>query len=221
MWRSSKHGVIHHLEPDTGRAPVCQTCHMDAGNHAVRTGWGFLALRLPIRDKEWADAQMKVIRALGPWGQDEKGMTERIGAVKALDLARLTDEAFRNERRRMVAICGRCHSRNFAAEQLAAGDKLIRESTLIVAEAVDTVQALYDDGVLPARKDGSKRVDLLLFYESPTPIEQELYEMFLFHRQKVFQGVMHTNPDYAHWYGWAKMKSSLVKIRAMAAALRK
>lgn len=221
MWRSSKHGVIHHLTPDSGRAPVCQTCHMDAGNHAVKTGWGFLALRLPIHDKVWADAQMKVLKAIGPWGWDDKGMADRVGAIKALDLARLSDEEFQAKRREMIAICSRCHSRNYVAEHLAAGDKLIRESTLVMAEGIDAVQALYNDGVLPKTKDGPKHADLLLFYDSPTPIEQELYEMFLFHRQKLFQGVMHTNPDYAHWYGWAKMKTSLVKIKAMAAAMRK
>ena len=29
-------------------APTCQTCHMQEGNHEVRTAWGFLAVRLPM-----------------------------------------------------------------------------------------------------------------------------------------------------------------------------
>lgn len=38
-------------------APRCQTCHMQEGNHAVRTAWGFLAVRLPMpEDEEWAEA---------------------------------------------------------------------------------------------------------------------------------------------------------------------
>ena len=49
MWSSSKHGVIHHTDGGSGRAPVCQTCHMQDGDHAVMTGWGFLGLRLPDR----------------------------------------------------------------------------------------------------------------------------------------------------------------------------
>jgi hypothetical protein len=220
MWRSSKHGVIHHVEPKTGRAPVCQTCHMDKGNHAVKTGWGFLALRLPIDDKEWAEAQMKVIKAVGPWGVDEKGMGDRVGAIKALDLARLSDDEFKAKRGEMIKICSRCHSSRFAKEHLGAADQIIRESTILMARAIDLVQGLYDDRILPRTPDGPKKVDLLLFYDSPTPIEQELYQMFLFHRQKAFQGAIHSNPDYSHWYGWAPMKTSFVKIRSMAADIR-
>jgi hypothetical protein len=31
---------------------------------------------------------------------------------------------------------------------------------------------------------------------------------------------MHANPDYMHWYGWAEMKSDLVKIRERAEEIR-
>jgi len=68
--------------------------------------------------------------------------------------------------------------------------------------------------------DGPSHPDLLLFYDSPTEIEQELYKMFLFHRQKAFQGAVHSNPDYLHWYGWAPMKTSMQKIRALDKAMR-
>ena len=44
--------------------------------------------------------------------------------------------------------------------------------------------------------------------------------MFLFHRQKAFQGAIHVNPDYTHWYGWAPMKSSMQRIEALAQAMR-
>ncbi len=51
MYSSSKHGVRHSLKqsgilPESAAAPTCQTCHMREGNHAVMTGWGFLAVRL-------------------------------------------------------------------------------------------------------------------------------------------------------------------------------
>jgi hydroxylamine dehydrogenase len=44
--------------------------------------------------------------------------------------------------------------------------------------------------------------------------------MFLFHRQKTYQGAMHVNPDYMHWYGWGEMKSDLVKIKERAEEIR-
>jgi hydroxylamine dehydrogenase len=44
MYSSSKHGVRALLKqigilPETAAAPTCQTCHMQDGNHEVRTSW--------------------------------------------------------------------------------------------------------------------------------------------------------------------------------------
>lgn len=50
MYVSSKHGIIWQTDPDSGRAPTCQHCHMNGGNHAVRTPWGFLGLRIPTKE---------------------------------------------------------------------------------------------------------------------------------------------------------------------------
>jgi hydroxylamine dehydrogenase len=220
MWRSSKHGVVHHLDPAAGRAPVCQDCHMQKGDHAVMTGWGFLGLRLPVPDATWQEDTTTIVKAIGPWGRDEKGMEERVGAIKALELARLDEESFQAARAKMVEACARCHSARFGKEHLERADQVIKETTHLMARAVRVVEGLYDDGVLPLAEDGPKRPDLLLFYDSPTEIEQELYRMFLFHRQKAFQGAIHANPDYMHWYGWAPMKSSMQRIEALAKELR-
>jgi hydroxylamine dehydrogenase len=63
--------------------------------------------------------------------------------------------------------------------------------------------------------------DLLQFYEAKTTAEQELYLIFLEYRQRAFQGAFHSNPDYMHWYGWAKVKEAAVRIKEDAARLRK
>ncbi len=220
MWRSSKHGVIHHLDPKSGRAPVCQDCHMQKGDHAVMTGWGFLGLRLPVPDETWQADIMTIVKAIGPWGRDEKGMEARVGAIKALKLARLDEETFQKARTKMIAACAKCHSSRFGKEHLELADEIIKETTHLMARAVRVVEKLYTDGILPLTEDGPKHPDLLLFYESPTEIEQELYKMFLFHRQKAFQGAIHANPDYMHWYGWAPMKSSFQKINKLDKELR-
>ncbi len=221
MWRSSKHGVIHATDGGSGRAPVCQTCHMQEGDHEVMTGWGFLALRLPVPDEQWTADTMTIVRAIGPWGQDEAGMEERIGAIKALKLARLDQESFDETRAKMIKVCATCHSESFGREHLENADEVIRETTHVMAEAVRVIEKLYEDGILPLTADGPKHPDLLLFYDSPTEIEQELYRMFLFHRQKAFQGAIHANPDYMHWYGWGPMKSSFQRIKEMAVEYRK
>jgi hypothetical protein len=221
MWSSSKHGVIHHTDGGSGRAPVCQTCHMQEGDHAVMTGWGFLGLRLPVPDEQWTEDTMTIVKAIGPWGRDEAGMGERVGAIKALKLARLDQESFDEQRAKMIKVCAKCHTESFGREHLENADQVIRETTHVMAEAVRVVEALYDDGILPLTEDGPKHPDLLLFYDSPTEIEQELYRMFLFHRQKAFQGAIHANPDYMHWYGWGPMKSSFQRIKEMAIEYRK
>ena len=148
-------------------------------------------------------------------------MAARVGAIKALKLARLDEESFQALRTKMLDTCTTCHARSYAEGHLRRADEIIRETTHLLAKAVRVVEGLYADGILPTTKDGPKHPDLLLFYESPTEIEQELYRMFLFHRQKAFQGAVHANPDYMHWYGWAKMKSSMQRIKELAAQMRK
>ncbi|MDM8560556.1 multiheme c-type cytochrome [Candidatus Parabeggiatoa sp. HSG14] len=52
MYMSSKHGIVWDIEKNKnvkGRTPTCQYCHMPAGNHTVKTSWGFLALRIPTK----------------------------------------------------------------------------------------------------------------------------------------------------------------------------
>ena len=71
MYSASKHGVRYLLKqsgilPETAAAPKCQTCHMQNGDHGVMTGWGFLAVRLPMPpDKAWADDRAAILQGLG------------------------------------------------------------------------------------------------------------------------------------------------------------
>jgi len=220
MWSTSKHGTIWQIEGNTGRAPTCQTCHMKDGNHAVMTGWGFLALRVPEEDKAWWKDRVTILQALGVL--DRKGNpTERFEAVKAAKLARLTKEDWQHERDRMLDICSECHSRRYAEIQLNQADSIIKAADGLMAEAIRIVQGLYDDGILKKPEGARYAPDLLQFYENPSSIEQELYVMFLEYRMRAFQGAFHMNPDYMHWYGWARMKESLRKIRDEANRLRK
>jgi hypothetical protein len=39
-------------------------------------------------------------------------------------------------------------------------------------------------------------------------------------RMRAFQGAFHANPDYMHWYGWAKVKEAAARIKEEAARLR-
>lgn len=220
MWQTSKHGTIWEIESGSGRAPTCQKCHMHGGDHGVMTAWGFLAVRLPEEDKDWMKDRVAILQALGVL--DGKGNpTERLDVVKKAKVARLTREEFDAQRKRMADVCAECHSSRYVAENLAAGDQIIRESDRIMAEAIRTVKGLYDDGILAKPADWKHAPDLLQFYEAKSAAEQELYLMFMEYRMRAFEGAFHANPDYTHWYGWAKLKEASERIREDAERLRK
>jgi hypothetical protein len=227
MYSSSKHGVRYLLKqitilPETVAAPTCQTCHMQDGNHAVRTAWGFLAVRLPMpEDKQWAADRATILQALGVLDPDGKP-TDRLEVVKMADLARLTQQDWEKERFKMVMTCKQCHSVNFAKAELEKGDQMIKEADRLMAEAIRIIAALYKDGIIPKPKSYAYPFpDLLTFHDAPTVIEQKLFVMFLEHRMRAFQGTFHANPDYALWYGWSEMQRDLTEIKTLAQELRK
>jgi len=226
MYSSSKHGVRHELKdikvlPANAAAPTCQTCHMQDGNHEVRTAWGFLAVRLPLpEDKQWAADRATILEALGVLDPDGKP-TALVNTVKAADLARLTQEDWQRERDKMIKTCNQCHSGNFARQQLQQGDDMIRNADHLMAEAIQIVAGLYHDGVIPKPKNYAYAFpNLLTFHDAPTVIEQKLFVMYLEHRMRTFQGTFHASNDYAMWYGWSEMQRDLTEIKELAATMR-
>lgn len=227
MYSSSKHGVRALLKqngtlPEETVAPTCQTCHLPGGDHAVRTAWGFLAVRLPLpEDEEWAQDQATILKALGvldPQGNP----TGRTDLVKELDLARLTEEDWAGEREKMLTTCTGCHGEKFARKQLELADDMIREADRLMAEAITIVARLYSD--LVAEKPewyAHGYPDVLTFHDAPTVIEQKLFVMYNEHRMRTFQGAFHMNPDYSFWYGWSAMKRDLTEIQALAEEMRR
>jgi len=225
MWSSSKHGVTYLLNREISpenkdRAPKCQTCHMPDGNHRVFSAWGFLGVRLPEDDKEWMGYRVTILKGLGVLDPDGNP-TGRLDIVKAGKVARLTKEAFDEERARFVKICQECHSPNFVNGNFKNADAMLKEADKLFAEAIETVAGLYKDGIIK-QKEGQPYAypDLLTFYNVDTKIEEVLYEMFMDHRMKAFQAGFHMNPDYATWYGFAKMNKDLVEIKELAKKMR-
>jgi hydroxylamine dehydrogenase len=227
MYSASKHGVRALLKqnkvlPEGTAAPTCQTCHMQEGNHEVRTAWGFLGIRLPMpEDPVWKDDRTTILKALGvldPAGQ----ATARLDVVKGAQLVRVTEEDWQKERDKMTATCKQCHAAAFVKSELQKGDMMIKEADHVMAEAIRTVAGLYQDGILKKPESYTYNYpDLLTFHDSPTPIEQKLFVMFLEQRNRTFQGTYHENPDYALWYGWSEMQRSLTDIKSMAQDLRR
>ena len=226
MYSGSKHGVRALLKQngtlhaDTP-APTCQTCHMQEGNHEVRTAWGFLAVRLPMpEDKQWASDRATILKALGVLDPDGNP-TPRLEVVKQAQVVRLTQEGWQKERDKMLKTCNNCHSMNFAKAELAKGDDMIREADRLMAQAIDIVAGLYKDGIIEKPKEYAYAYpDLLTFHDASTPIETTLHEMHLEFRMRTFQGAFHASPDYSMWYGWAAMKKALTEIKYMDKEMR-
>ncbi len=97
---------------------------------------------------------------------------------------------------------------------------MVREADKLFAEAIEIVAGLYRDGIIGRRPDYPPYPDLLAFYDVKTKIEQALYEMFMDHCMKTFQGAFHINYDFPTWYGYAKMKKDLVEIKELAREIR-
>jgi len=227
MYSSSKHGVRNDLkqlkiQTESSAAPTCQTCHMQDGNHEVRTAWGFLAVKLPLpEDPQWKADQVTILQALGVLDPDGKP-TKLLDVVKAADVARLDQQSWQTERDKMLKTCNQCHSGNFAKQQLQYGDDMIKNADHLMAEAIRVIAGLYKDGLLPKPKEYAYAFpNLLTFHDAPTSIEQKLFVMYLEHRMRTFQGTFHNSPDYALWYGWSEMQRDLTEIKEMAAEIRR
>lgn len=234
MWSSSKHGSRWMAKrlgdlPEDAPAPTCQQCHMPGGDHENRTAWGFLGVRLPLpEDPQWAADRVTILKALGVLDPETGKPTARLEAVKALRLARLTEEQWRAERERMIKICSNCHSEAFARQQLEMGDEMMRKADRLMAEAIEIVAGLYKDGILQ-KPEGYPFAypDLLFFMQTGggdlkglSYIEQVLCQMYMKHRMRTYQAFFHVNPDYAYWYGWAMMVKDLGEIQHLAEQLR-
>jgi hydroxylamine dehydrogenase len=219
MWSSSKHGVIHSIDPDSGRAPTCQNCHLVDGTHNNITPWGFLGLRLPEEDDEWMADRAVILQALGVL-DDDGNPTARLDVIAGARVARLDAEEFQTLRDGMTAVCKDCHSKDYVALQMSASENILKDADKLMAEGILVVKDLYDQGVLKLPEGYEFGPDLLQFFSTGSSVEQELFQMFLEYRNRTFMGAFHNNPDYMWWYGYAPMQKSLQTIKDDAALLK-
>jgi hypothetical protein len=234
MWSSAKHGTrwfakdSHNL-PESAPAPKCQDCHLPGGTHENRTAWGFLGVRLPLpKDPQWAADRATILKALGVLNPKTGAPTARLAPVKTVQMVRFTEEEWRTEREKMIKTCSRCHSEKYAREQLAMGDAIMQKADGLLAEAIETVAALYRDGIIKKPDHYAFAYPDFLYFmrtgggniEKASHIDQVLFQMYMKHRMRAYQGFFHVNPDYAYWYGWAMMTKDLTEIKELAATMR-
>ena len=234
MWSSSKHGTRWFAKesgklPESASAPSCQECHMTEGNHENRTAWGFLGVRLPLpEDKQWAADREVILKALGVLSPETGKPTQRLDAVKAVDLVRSSEESWQKEREKMIDTCKKCHAENYVRTQLEMGDAMMQKADRLLAQGIDEVAGLYKEGILVKPDNYSFAYPDFLYFmrtgggnlKQASHIEQVLFEMYMKHRMRTYQGVFHANPDYTYWYGWAMMTKDLTEIKDLAHTMR-
>ena len=237
MFLSSRHGLKYTHEGSSWNfsyprntewpynSPVCITCHMGGGTHAVKTPWGYLSIvgpgvGPPANDTKWWNDNAEILKGLGvltPEGKEGPVLS----VAKEFEVARLSPQEFQTLREGYMATCRRCHSPRFVESNFKNYEAVIKESTGIMAEAIREVAQLYKEGYI--KKQGNYPFEypfLLTFYNASTPVEQTLWVMFFEHRNRAIMGSFHQNPDYMHWEGYGPMRESLVRIRAEADVMR-
>ena len=234
MWSSSKHGTRYFVKekgklPENAQAPTCQFCHLPNGTHENKTAWGFLGVRLPLpEDKQWAADRVTILKALGVLNPETGEPTARLDVVKSVDMVRLTEEAWLTEREKMIKTCSKCHSEKYAREQLAYGDSMLQKADKLLAESIEIVAGLYKDGIIKKPENYAFAYPDFLYFlrtgggniEQMSHIDQVLFQMYMKHRMRTYQGNFHVNPDYAYWYGWAMMTKDLGEIKKLAMTMR-
>ena len=238
MWSSSKHGERYFAKiegylPENAPAPTCQQCHMPDGNHENHTAWGFLGVRLPLpEDKQAAADRVTILKALGVLNPETGETTAVFDAAKAVDMVRLDQESWQKERDKMIRTCTQCHSEQYAREQLAMGDSILQKADRLMADGIETVAALYKDGIIQKPAGYPYDYPFLLSFmhtnganwnenlDNLSYIDQVLCQMYMKHRMRTYQAFFHVNPDYAYWYGWNEMTKDLGEIKELAKTMR-
>jgi hydroxylamine dehydrogenase len=238
MWSSAKHGTRWFTKdqgclPKNATAPRCQDCHLPNGTHTNRTAWGFFGVRLPLsknkNDKQWTEDRSTILKALGVLNPKTGEPTSRLDVIKELDMARLTEEDWQNERNKMIQTCAKCHSKAYGATQLKAGDDMMKKADHLMAQAIHIVAALYEEGIIEKPVEYEYAYPDFWYFmrtngtsmDHLSHIDQVLFEMYMKHRMRTYQGCYHVNPDYAYWYGWAMMTKDLGEIQELDHLLRK
>ncbi|MCK5516379.1 MAG: cytochrome C [Desulfobulbaceae bacterium] len=238
MWSSSKHGMRYFAKkagdlPEGAAAPTCQTCHLPDGTHENHTAWGFLGVRLPLpEDKQEAADRVTILKALGVLNPETGEPTAILDAVKAVDMARLDQASWEKERNKMLNTCTQCHSKSYAQEQLEMGDAILGKADRLMAEAIETVAALYKEGIIEKPAGYPHNYPFLLTFmhtnganwdedlDKLSYIDQILVRMYMKHRMRAYQAFFHVNPDYAYWYGWNMMTEDLGEVKELARTMR-
>jgi hypothetical protein len=218
------HGSHHTDRRLAGDALTCATCHMGP-DHAQYEMWKTSRHGVVYGQRGGAEAP-DCRTCHMPAGTHDVS----VGITMGLAGQPYPAEKRAKERGRMLDVCAKCHTRDFAARNLSDGDAIQKESKAIVKEAEAIVLELDALSLLePAPSDRpshpfvGKKVELgpQMLYEQLSRPEAIFFEIKKFHYVTAYKGAFHQNPDYAHWYGNSKLKLAVSELRSEAALLKR
>jgi hydroxylamine dehydrogenase len=224
MWEKSKHGVVYRTEqgrPDghPERAPTCVTCHMPDGTNEGGNGAG-----LPLVHNVSTNLTL---------GTVSQGASLN-GTAQSVPMRSISQAAIDTARTRMKTTCEQCHSASFVTANLDAADEIKRDVDDLLWDPVMRVRGLWYDRLIdpmPENRAPNPAYPLLnggqilviggqQLYGGTSRIEQLFFNTYKYDHVSTFKGAYHINPDYSHWFGWARVNSDRDIIKGEEAALR-
>jgi cytochrome c553 len=200
-------------EPGEETYPVCQTCHMNQGEHGVMTAWGGLGLREPgaLDDPDWAEAQSTLLRFLGLLDSDGQP-TKRMDRFQRLGVIRSSGTRGQRARAGMLRICLGCHEARFVKKEIESAEEIARQADLITAEAIRVGRPHFSAQGAEPEADGSGR-DAFTLEDSDNLLGQHIFTMFRKHRKSAWRGAFHMSPERSFWKGLHQLRRDMVRIR--------
>ncbi|MFA4966489.1 MAG: multiheme c-type cytochrome [Thermoleophilia bacterium] len=219
MWEKSKHGVVYTTEKeraggDPSRAPTCVTCHMPEPVSGGGNGGG----QALVHD-------VSTNLTLGTVAQGAR----LTGVALPVTMRTIGGTEFDRNRGRMESICGHCHAPSFVEKNLEGADQIKADVDTLLWDPVMRIRGLWYDGLLdpmPVNRDPNPIFgqNLVLggqqLYGGTSAIEQLFFNTYKYDHVNTFKGAYHINPDYSHWFGWARVNVDRDLIKGEEAKLR-
>jgi hydroxylamine dehydrogenase len=194
IYNESKHGTIYHAEGDSWnwrpedftwtagtdyRAPTCATCHMSEA---------------PGVEKSHDVTERLAWELQAP-------LTIRPSEFKPWPAA--TD--WREERKRMAAVCCQCHSSEWVEGHFTNTDNVVQLYNRSYYEPVrEIMDRLYAEGELSEDS----------YFDEE--LEWEFYEFWHHEGRRARMGAAMMAPDYAWWHGFYELKHRFLKLLDLA-----
>jgi hydroxylamine dehydrogenase len=216
MWEKSKHGVVYTTErnrsngnPD--RAPACVTCHM------------------PGQEKPAGQPLIHDVSTNITIGTVAQG-ARLAGTPQPVPMRTITAAEVAARRAKMTSICGQCHASGFVQKNLDDADQIKVDVDTLLWDPVMRIRGLWYDGLLdpmPVDRAANPVFGLQLvlggqqLYGGTSAVEQLFFNTYKYDHVSTFKGAYHFNPDYSHWYGWARVNVDRDLIKGEEARLRR